>query len=59
MAEILAVKSLSGGGVVVVGGFQSIAWSQPQSGLAVTICVEFKPPRRLLLGTAECTQLSD
>ena len=37
MAEILAVKSLSGGGVVVVGGFQSIAWSQPQSGLAVTI----------------------
>ena len=34
MAEILAVKSLSGG--VVVGGFQSIAWSQPQSGLAVT-----------------------
>ena len=36
MAEILAVKSLSGG--VVVGGWVgSIAWSQPQSGLAVTI----------------------
>ena len=32
MAEILAVKSLWW----VVGGFQSIAWSQPQSGLAVT-----------------------
>ena len=34
MAEILAVKSLCGG--VGGGGFQSIAWSQPQSGLAVT-----------------------
>ena len=39
MAEILAVKSLwwGGGGGGGVGGFQSIAWSQPQSGLAVTI----------------------
>ena len=38
MAEILAVKSLCGcGGGVVVSGFQCIAWSQPQSGLAVTI----------------------
>ena len=36
MAEIFAVKSLCGGGGVG-GGFQCIAWSQPQSGLAVTI----------------------
>ena len=35
MAELLSVKSLCGGGGWW-GGFQCIAWSQPQSGLAVT-----------------------